>query len=136
MTSAYTETISFHGSTSRIKHIYTALKACLLTLLLVLAGCSKDDKISQEDLYGRWKATDGYFYTFNEDLTGRTFDSDNDGFDFTWTLTDKELALRLMGNGQTDKVAYLVFDIKSLDGSKMVCVDIYEPGTNITFTRQ
>lgn len=115
---------------------WSFLSALLLVTILVFSGCSKKASVSEEDLYGRWKATDGYFYIFNEDLSGRTSDADDEGFDFTWKLTDNELTLRILGNGQTDKVAYMVFDIKSLDGNRMVCVDINEPGTDITFTRQ
>lgn len=136
MSEAHTLTVSESGYNSERGRSIIWLLPFFLTILFALAGCSKDKDIDQEDLYGRWKASDGYYYTFNEDLTGSTSDEDGDSFDFTWKLSDKELTLRIMGNGSTDKVVYQRYDIKSLKDNKMVCVDVNEPGIDITFTRQ
>lgn len=137
MTTAHSITVSKPECLRKVPRTWVfRLLPLFISILCVFSGCSKDKDISVEDLYGRWKATDGYYYTFNDDFSGRTFDDDDNGFDFSWTINGSELSLRIMGNGSTDKVVYQVFDIKSLKDSKMICVDIREPGVDITFTRQ
>lgn len=111
------------------------LSLVLTAVLLLFAGCGKDD-FEEELLYGRWEATDGYYYTFNEDHSGVS-GNDEGSLPFTWELDMDELHLRFTGRGQAGKSAHLVFIVEKLTSSRMEAYDEadYEEET-VIFTKQ
>jgi len=82
----------------RLQIFYLTITALMAVSLL---SCEKDDnEPKQEDLenklIGTWKyesKTDYYWYqfVFNEDLTGKRTDGDNEDDDFTYTFTSEKV---------------------------------------------
>lgn len=111
------------------------LSLALAAVLFLFAGCGKES-FDEELLYGTWDATDGFYYTFNQDHTGVS--GDNEGsLPFTWELDFDELHMRFTGRGQANKSAHLVYVIDKLTSKKMEAYDQddYEEET-VYFTKR
>ena len=94
------------------------LSLALAAVLVMFAGCGKDE-FDEDMLVGTWKCTDGFNYRFDETGSGRCYDSNNDGSDFTWDLSDDELTIEYKLQGKIKKPSTEVFIIEKLTSSKM-----------------
>lgn len=91
-------------------------------------------KVIEEQLYGKWNATDGFYYTFNSDHTGSSGDRD-DSLPLTWALHEDELEIKFSGG--VGKSAYLSFIITDIADNRFEAYDRddYEEET-IIFTKR
>lgn len=113
------------------------LSMVLATVLLLFASCAKEKEYDENLIYGKWSATDGYFYNFEKDHTGSSTNINGKGLEYDWSLDSDELQLRFKGSGQYGKAGYQTFVIKSLSSTKMEAYDKLESEKDIiTFTKQ
>lgn len=108
---------------------------CLVIAVTLLSGCKKDE-IDKELLYGTWYCPDlALYYTFNEDYSGRYYDSANAGKSYTWSLDDDRLEIKAHGD-MINVVAFETYIIESLDDKEMKCHEEGYSSSIYTFTRQ
>ena len=75
----------------------------LIAVLVMFAGCRKDKDFDEDMLVGTWRCSDGFSYRFDESGSGRCYDSDNKGSDFSWSLSDDELTIKYELQGKISK---------------------------------
>lgn len=112
------------------------LALVIVAVITLFASCGKVLDVEEEQIYGRWSASDGYTYVFNEDHTGSSTDDSGRGLNFTWELSLDELELRYTGSGSSSKVGYETYVITSISDYRMEAYDRNDPDeTTITFTK-
>lgn len=119
-----------------MKKELTRLSLLLLAVILVFAGCGKDD-FDEDLLIGSW-STGTWSYVFHDDYTGsRTQQGRTQTF--TWSLYGDELELKFdkYEQGQSEIVTFTVFIIEELKETKMEVYDQADPDkTIIVFTKK
>ena len=120
-----------------MKNTITRVFILLAASIFLLCGCQKDDEGPKAELLaGTWFASDGFYYIFHPDNTGRCQDEDEYGLDFEWNLTDDELEIRYKSNGQIDKPGTEIYVIVRLSDNYMRAYEIAFPDIPITFDKQ
>jgi len=112
------------------------LSLVLATVLILFAGCGKDD-FDEDMLIGTWK-TSTWTYHFLDDYSGSR---DRGGItqNFTWDLYGDELELRVTQYDESESsiTTYVTFIIESLSETKMEAYDKNDSSkSTITFTKQ
>lgn len=113
-----------------MKKEITRLSLLLLTVLLVFAGCGKDD-FDEDLLIGSW-STSTWSYIFYDDYTGsRTQQGRTQTF--TWSLDGDELELKFdkYEEGQSQIVTFTVFIIEELKETRMEVYDLADSSKSI-----
>lgn len=106
------------------------LSLVLATVFVLFAGCGKDE-FDEDMLVGTWKCSDGFSYRFEEYGSGRCFDSDDKGMDFTWELYSDELTIEYKKSGTLGKPSREVFILEKLTSSRM---EAHLVGDDYTYT--
>ena len=110
----------------------------LAAVLLLLAGCRKDN-FDEDKLIGTWEAyIEGYTYTyvFLEDHSGYRSYADYDRQNLQWNMYGDELEIRVSGTS-AGVAAYETFIIESLTDRRMEAYDKNDPSEKkITFNKK
>lgn len=111
----------------------------LVLVIVLFAGCHKDDEFDEALLTGKWyNRTEALYFTFNSDHNGRT-DEDGEGThakQFTWSLNDDELSISYQSqSGFLDGLTE-VYIIEKLTSSRMEAYQIDEPGITVIFEKR
>lgn len=119
------------------KTIGQLLRTVQFLAVLLLCACSPDDfQVESADLDGTWYASDGFYYIFNADASGRCQDVDGYGLDFNWELNDKELTLNYIQNGSIPKPAKEIYHITEFSADMMEAHEIAFPDESVRFYKQ
>lgn len=116
------------------------LKILIFTLVVTLfgvTGCFFDDDPEYDEalIYGEWYSENiGLFYRFNADYSGRYYDNNNEGKNFTWHLDGDAIEIKAQGEN-INVIAFETYIITDLSDSKMKCYDQVS-SEKYTFTKQ
>ena len=118
-----------------MKKSYLRLSLVLVAVLVMFAGCRKDNEFDEDMLVGTWKCSDGFSYRFDESGSGRCYDSNDKGSNLRWSLSDDELTIDYELKGAINKPSREIFIIEKLTSSKMEAHLVGEDDWTITFTK-
>lgn len=119
------------------KHL-AIIFSCIVIVLSAVVSCtpaSKGEEFDEALIYGVWSCSDGYYYDFGGDHSGRSYDDRDKGLDFVWSLDGDELQIIFKGS-DTGVSAPKNYVITTLSINVLKCYDITDKSETLTFQKQ